>query len=76
MTNLTYTIVDGDGDLGMAVADLWRVAGGRIVEYRDVVQEVPENSVNSNTTFSCGDGRDHARQAPRRDLGCGRRRAL
>ena len=30
------------GDLGMAVADLWRIADGKIVEHWDVVQEVPQ----------------------------------
>jgi predicted SnoaL-like aldol condensation-catalyzing enzyme len=39
------------GDLGMAVADIWRVAGGKIVEHWDVVQEVPEKSANTNTMF-------------------------
>jgi len=39
------------GDLGMAVADLWRIADGRIVEHWDVVQEVPEKASNDNTMF-------------------------
>jgi predicted SnoaL-like aldol condensation-catalyzing enzyme len=39
------------GDLGMAVADLWRIADGKIVEHWDVVQEVPEKSSNDNTMF-------------------------
>ncbi|HZR51295.1 MAG TPA: nuclear transport factor 2 family protein [Streptosporangiaceae bacterium] len=39
------------GDRGMAVADIWRVADGRIVEHWDVVQEVPDNSANDNTMF-------------------------
>jgi predicted SnoaL-like aldol condensation-catalyzing enzyme len=38
-------------DLGMAVADLWRIADGKIVEHWDVVQEVPEKSSNDNTMF-------------------------
>ena len=39
------------GDLGMAVADFWRVVDGKIVEHWDVVQEVPEKSSNDNTMF-------------------------
>ena len=37
------------GDLGMAVADLWRIADGKIVERWDVVQQVLEESANDNT---------------------------
>ena len=39
------------GDRGMAVADIWRVADGKIIEHWDVVQEVPEPSANTNTMF-------------------------
>jgi len=39
------------GDRGMSVADIWRIADGRIVEHWDVVQEVPEASANDNTMF-------------------------
>ena len=39
------------GDRGMAVADIWRIADGRIVEHWDVVQEVSEESANNNTMF-------------------------
>ncbi len=39
------------GDRGMAVADIWRVVDGKIVEHWDVVQEVPEESANENSMF-------------------------
>ena len=32
----------------MAVVDIFRLEGGKIVEYWDVVQEIPETSTNSN----------------------------
>ena len=59
----TYT-----GDRGMAVADLWRIADGRIVEHWDVVQGVPEESANDNTMFQARDkaAARRARHASRR----------
>jgi len=39
------------GDLGLAVADIFRIADGKIVEHWDVVQEVPDKSENTNTMF-------------------------
>jgi predicted SnoaL-like aldol condensation-catalyzing enzyme len=39
------------GDRGVAIADFWRIADGKIVEHWDVIQQVPENSANSNTMF-------------------------
>ncbi|WP_144713268.1 nuclear transport factor 2 family protein [Curtobacterium pusillum] len=61
--DIKRTIAEGDlvvthsnlhlapGDRGMAVADFWRLDGGRIVEHWDVIQEVPEEAANTNTMF-------------------------
>jgi len=40
-----------DADRGKAVVDIFRVAGGKIVEHWDVTQDVPEKAVNPNTMF-------------------------
>jgi predicted SnoaL-like aldol condensation-catalyzing enzyme len=57
------SMVDGDlvmvhvhvvrwlGDLGLAVVDIFRCAGGMIIEHWDVLQDVPTNPVNSNGMF-------------------------
>ncbi len=39
------------GQPGRALADFWRMADGKIIEHRDVVQDVPDTSVNTNTMF-------------------------
>jgi predicted SnoaL-like aldol condensation-catalyzing enzyme len=57
------SMVDGDmvmvhvhvmrwlGDPGLAVVDIFRCAGGMIVEHWDVIQDVPANPVNPNGMF-------------------------
>jgi predicted SnoaL-like aldol condensation-catalyzing enzyme len=39
------------GDRGLAVVDIFRCAGGRIVEHWDVIQDVPDQPVNTNSMF-------------------------
>jgi predicted SnoaL-like aldol condensation-catalyzing enzyme len=39
------------GDRGIAVVDILRVERCKVVEHWDVVQPVPEKSVNSNGMF-------------------------
>ena len=38
-------------DPGLAIAELFRLKKGKIIEHWDVVQPVPEKSANSNTMF-------------------------
>ena len=53
------------GDRGLAVADFWRLADGKIVEHWDVIQQVPEKSptptvdrtIGSRTVLPAGDYR-------------------
>jgi predicted SnoaL-like aldol condensation-catalyzing enzyme len=62
-TEIKRAFVDGDhvvchvhvmrfpGDPGLAVVDIFRVAGRYIVEHWDVLMEVPAQPVNTNSLF-------------------------
>ena len=46
-----HHVVRQEGDPGLAVVDIFRVADGKIVEHWDVLQEVPADPVNPLPMF-------------------------
>lgn len=53
--HVTFTAAQrGDEHAGIAIADIFRVADGKIVEHWDVIQPVPPTSVNGHTMFDGG----------------------
>ena len=46
-----HHIVRNPGEKGVAAADIFRVKDGKIVEHWDVLQPVPETSVNQHAMF-------------------------
>lgn len=44
-------VVRWPGDRGLAVCDIFRCEGGKVVEHWDVIQEISENPVNPNSMF-------------------------
>lgn len=44
-------VVRWPGDPGLAVCDIFRCAGGKIVEHWDVIQELTDHPINPNSMF-------------------------
>jgi predicted SnoaL-like aldol condensation-catalyzing enzyme len=39
------------GTKGLAVVDIFRIENGKIAEHWDVIQPIPEHSLNNNSMF-------------------------
>ncbi|HEY3504336.1 MAG TPA: hypothetical protein VGN37_16320 [Actinocatenispora sp.] len=48
---LHYRMTTAEAPRGLAVVDIWRLAGGLIVEHRDVAQPVPDDAETPNGMF-------------------------
>ena len=42
----------GPEEAGQAIIDIFRIAGGKLVEHWDVIQQIPDHTANGNTMFS------------------------
>ena len=43
--------IPAPGSRGLAIVDIYKLEDGKIVEHWDVIQEIPEQSANTNTMF-------------------------
>lgn len=48
---VVHSLLEGMGERGSAVVDIFRVRNGKLVEHWDVLQAVPEAAANKNTMF-------------------------
>jgi len=55
---LHHQAFTGPDDMGRVFVDIWRVAGGKIVEHWDVIQPIPPTMAHHNG-MGCGKGDDY-----------------
>lgn len=53
-----HHLFTGPEDRGRVFVDIWRVAGGKIVEHWDVIEPIPATFANTNGV-GCGNARDY-----------------